>query len=634
MNKKTLLVAASLLLAGGTLGLAACSGSPAAESSVPSSSQTTEESTGESTGATTQASDEEVVPTRVKITQPDTLIVGTTVQIKDIVEFTPANANAFILESKDENVAKVEGNTSFTAVGSGKTTIAIKVQNGDKTKTLGTIRVTALSEEGIALQNFVDGISNQFALEGIWTEIKGKTVAEVTEDDLEKAEAGFADLVVNPNYVLDWTYGSYSGVTIEADGNTYGYELLDVDGKELPSEEYESLASELAKAESVKLTERVDANYVNLYFVIEDLLDVTAWTEDVTDEGDVFFFTEDHSLAASLLQNLYGMDVSSYTNGKAAIMFDADEQALLGEFVLDQTYRGTKYANFVDFKLVTGDAAKIDALETAVKEALPPAGLDVTPLVDAFAEYTDNFVVDWEIGIFDNTNYAPVEGYMEYNSVGTTLIDGDTAAYASINRDSEGQVDPEQVEFGGIFTDTTEGGVYNLDADEDGKLALGSKLTGSDEFKDPIAAREALNFCCSFDFTKDILEGACLSLDEETGVYTYNATFDSCVVSYLLASFCPFGYTDSSTGNPMFAEPENAKYIEGFILPLEDGGIKIGIFERVRLTEQLSGLQGIMANIHSAGEVTVDLGDDLQTLFFGEEPVEPQGSEEPAGSEE
>ena len=633
MNKKTLLVAASLLLAGGTLGLAACSGSPAAESSLPASSQTTEESTGESTGETTQSSDEGVVPTRVKITQPDTLIVGTTVQIKDIVEFTPANANAYILEPKDTSIVTVIDNTAFTVIAPGKTTVAVKVQNGDKTKTLGTIRVTALSEEGIALQNFADSISNQYAVEGLWGEVKGKTVDEVTEDDLAKVNPEFADLVVNPNYVIDWTYGAYSGITIEADGNTYGYELLDEAENALPSEDYDTLFDELGKAKSVQLTERVDANYVNLYFVVDDLLDVTAWGEDVDDDGNVYFYTEDNGIATSFLQNLYGMDVSSYYNAKATLSFNEEASILTGSLVMDQTYKGSKLANFVEFTIVAGEAAKVDVLETAVKEALPPAGLDVTPLVDAFGAYTDNFIVDWEIGLFDRTNLKPVEGYKDYNTVGTTLLDGDTAAYASINRDSEGQLDPEQVEFGGIFTDTAEGGVYNLEADEGGLLAKGDILTGSEEINDPVKARTALNFCCSFGFVKETLEGASLSFDEQSGIYTYNASFDRCVVSYLLASFCPFGYTDKDTGNPIFAEPEDANYIEGFILPLEDGSIQIGIFERVRITEELTGFQGIIANIHDAGNVTLDLGDDLQTLFFGEEPQEPQGSQEPAGSE-
>lgn len=623
MKKKTLLVAASLLLAGGTLGLAACGGTPAAESTVPASSadssQTTQDST-EAESTQTQPSqestEEDVVPTRVKITQPDTLIVGTTVKVADIVEFTPANANAYILEPKDTSIVTVTDNTAFTVIAPGKTTVAIKVQNGDKLKTLGTIRVTALSEEGLALQNFADSISNQFAVEGLWGEVKGKTVDEVTEDDLAKVNPEFADLVVNPNYVLDWTYGAYSGITIEADGNTYGYELLDEDEKALPSDDYDTLFDELGKAKSVQLTERVDANYVNLYFVVDDLLDVTAWGEDVDDDGNVYFYTEDNGIATTLLQNLYGMDVSSYYNAKATLSFDEETNILTGSLAMDQTYKGSKLANFVEFTLVAGEAAKVDVLETAVKEALPPAGLDVTPLVDAFGAYTDNFIVDWEIGLFDRSEYQPIEGYMDYNTVGRTLLDGDTTAYAYIERSAEGELDPETVGYNGLYIDTTEGGVYNCEADEEGLLAKGDILTGSEEITDPVKARTALNFCCSFGFTKETLEGASLSFDEASGIYTYNASFDLCVVSYLLASFCPFGYTDQTTGNPIFAEPEDANYIEGFILPLEDGTIQIGIFERVRITEELSGLQGILANIHDAGNVTLDLGANLAELFF------------------
>ncbi|MCR5078518.1 MAG: hypothetical protein K6B65_01150 [Bacilli bacterium] len=605
-------IALGLLALAGTLGLGACGGASSSEASVTSSAEPTSSSETTTSEEVVTSTETEVAPTRVKITQPDIVLVGSTIKIADVCAFTPENATLYNLETSDEKVATI-GDGVINIVGPGKASVKVTVPNGDKTKTIGTINITAMSKEGKALQDFADSVTDNYFIDATWSYYENNSWDKVTEND-KFSETDVMGLVCNPNYVLDWIYHDwdevtgeyepgYNAIKIAADGNTYGFTFADSEGNAVPSENMTSVAAELAKISSVTLTERVDPAYINLYFVISDLLDVTNWTEAANDDGSVYFYTENAELVVSTLGTLLGMDVSGYTGVYG-------EVSLSKSGTLDGTlkFNDSRDANQCTFSIAVGDGAKVAALEEAVKSATPPETTDVTPIVSALNAFaTNNFIVDWQIGVFSKT-LEPIEDYYSLNNIGETLVDGDTMAYASFGLTDEGALDRESLAFGGLYTDTTNGGVYTLSANEEHLLTKGdAPVSGTESFTNPAQTQVAINQCPIAALTETVLDAASLTLAME-GIYLYTASFDDLALGDILSGFCPFAYTG------LFDDPENAPYCEGYI-GLREGVISLYIVERVRLSETTSCYQGVIATISSAGEAKIDIGDNLLDAF-------------------
>ena len=652
---KNKLVALTLIALASGLTLGACNvngGSSDTPDTTPDSSvlpDSPDESTPDSTPDTPDSSEEDpgVPATRVKITQPDLLTVGDTLNVKEIVEFTPANADVYSVVSQDEDVAVVENNEIIRIVGSGSTKVNITVPTSTgKARTLGSINIKALSQEGKALQTFADALSNHYKVTGTWDWVEGKKWADVTDGD-SLVEGDLLGLVVNPNYVFDFVYGQYSAIALEKDeGNAHAYTLLDENGEALFGDGMTgTIDEELAKAASVEIGDRVSSAYIQSYFVIENLLDVTLFKEDVRDNGDVYFYTDNAVDAIGILGGLLGMNVSSFTGYRAEVWLD--DGLLKGEVKFDDP----SDADLFTFEVTAGEDADIAVLEDAVKNAEPPVALDVTELADHFAQFDGNFVVEWELGLFTRDGYFnPVEGFYQYNSVGTSYYNNNTLLYGYAKRDAEtGEVDIETASYNGY--QAGDAGIFGVALDAEGVFTAGTTALSAD-----IKQLNAV-FPYGSDITKEVLEGASLTLKAEgTGYkyYTYDATFDNLALGAYLENLAPLGYGFSE-------DSENASYIEAHIIDYGTA-IQIMFLERVRLSETETAYQGVVLTVYGADTVTFGVGSTVADVFpefqpepetpvtpdpdssesgeepddsseSGEEPIEPGSDESEEGSE-
>ena len=644
-----------LLILSGAMVLASCGGGAPAETSsgtredsgaTTATTETTPVESGDTSATTGEATsgEELITPTKVKITQPGIVAVGSTLTIADFVAFTPANANNYWLESANEEVAKPsEDNKSLLIVGPGKTSVSIRVINASgKSQSLGKISITALSETAMAVQALADKVSNHFRVTGQWYEFD-KTWENVTDADIvANKDFDFVALFVNPSYVLDWTYGLYSAIQLDADENIYGYNLLDENGEEVPGKDDDDAMTAIARATNVELTERVDANYLNSYFTMDegDLMDLADWEEKLNDDGDTYFEMTDGTKAQTVVGNLFGMSITSYTGVAATVSLDEEKNVLNFEARFD--YKGSK-AQRVVLEVAVGEDTDIPLLKTAAKEMNPPAATDITEVKTSFAQFDEVFGAAWEIGLFDRTTMAPlpVKDSYKNNSVGYSLIDKGTIFNMRMDRADNGDVDEATADYSGIYTDTVNGGIYQLTADDDG-LAVKSKetpITGSEAIKDYKQARAGLGLFDVGGVTDALLEGASLSLlDADTKTYSYNPTFDDLDLGAVFSTFCPLGYTDKTSGDNIFATPANAGYCECYIT-LAEKAVTIRLFERVKITEELSGYQGIVVTLFLDEQIgALNLGDkfaDAFAMFEEEEPEpEPTESSEPEESSE
>ncbi len=639
--KNTKKLSLGLLILSGAMVLASCGGgapasteSSATKEGSDATSQTTPVESGDTSATTGEATSGEglITPTKVKITQPGIVAVGSTLTIADFVAFTPANANNYWLESANEEIAKPsEDNKSLLIVGPGKTSVSIRVINASgKSQSLGKISITALSETAMAVQALADKVTNHFRVTGRWYEFN-KTWENVTDADVAaNKDFDFVALFVNPSYVLDWTYGQYSAIQLDADENIYGYKLLDEKDEEVPSKDDDDAMTALAKATKVELTERVDANYLNAYFTMDegDLMDLADWEEKLSDDGDTYFEMIDGTKAQTVVGNLFGMSITSYTGVAATVSLDEEKNVLNFEARFD--YKGTE-AQRVVLEVAVGEDTDIPLLKTAAKEMNPPAATDVTEVKTSFAQFDEVFGAAWEIGLFDRSTMAPlpVENSYKNNSVGYSVIDKGTVFNMTMNRGDDGSVDEATTDYSGIYTDTVNGGIYQLTADDDG-LAVKSKetpITGSEAIKDYKQARAGLGLFDVGGVTDALLEGASLSLlDADTKTYAYNPTFDDLDLGAVFSTFCPLGYTDQTSGDNIFATPANAGYCECYIT-LAEKAVTIRLFERVRITEELSGYQGIVVTLFLDDNLGgIGLGDKFEDVFaaFKEESEEPE----------
>ena len=642
------LSAAMLLACGGKSSSASGSSEPAGSSEASSAissgdassaSQSDVTSSGEGSDSSASSSAAAEYPTRVKITQPGTVLVGSRLYAPDYITTTPTNADGYTLIVKEggESVVEIDGKY-INVIGSGNATIQVTVPNGDKVKILGNIRLSAMSEAALEIQELANSANNLFAACAVWKEVEGKKVEDVDEVNDEFDSSEFA-LVVTPEYVLDWTYGGYSAIKL-SDDVTYGFKVVDELGAELPGEEDETIADAWERADHVVPTQRVNNAYLTQYFVLEEVVDMTSWTEDVDALGNPYFYQEDPAIAMSAFGNMYGMVVDSFKDGFATVRMNPDdENSILFDFSFNVSSKNdlgvlTDYACFVSVELIVGDAARIPLLDDAAANLNPPAPADTDPLVNAFALFTDNYYADWEIGLFDRTTMEPLVGDVlvnagvsaNVNTVGMTAVNTDSVVYGHVERNYlTGELEEEQA-FGGFHVDTENGGIYSLEADEDGLLVQNDTMvSGSDEINTWVGACEGMAELCTHLFTKTALDNASLSLNE-AGVYDYDASFDEASLSALMSTLCPFSYTDETTGHSIFMNPDNAQYIEGHIyLSPETNEIVLGLFERVRISDTDSCLQGIVVNLYGAGEVPeINVGDPAIDLFQPEEEVDPE----------
>ncbi len=572
--KKKLTALTLLAVAAGTLVLAGCDDTPSSNDS----------------GDTT--SSVEAWATSVRVTQPGTLVVGETYKLSENVTANGGTKYTVAITSGDGTVIKLENDgDTVTVVGAGTATIQIR---GASDKVLGNVSFKTLTENGKALQEFCDSLSNNFMVDCVWGEIE-TTWAKASEGQAYDYSEGLG-LIVTENYILDAIYSvNYSAVALEkAGGAAYGYTLLDANGNEL---DYGNLGVEGAvkNAASVKLGSKVSGAYITDYFVMDGLLDVLDYTE-----GDGGYFTlNDGSQSAALVGNLLGMSTSSYTGVSAKVKLE--NNVLNGIVKFD--YKG-QAGCALEFTLKKD--FKVSLLEDAVKNSEAPAALDVTDLADHYATFSNNYAMNWEIGVYDSS-FSPVEGFYKYNTVGTTLYYTDSIIMAYAGRD----------ETTGEITDCAIMGYVNGD---DG---IYSVVLGNDNViaKGDLASNKSTNvydfFATGADFTKTALEAASLTLIDSgtttSGVsykqYTYDASFDTLGLMGICEKTLPTGYE--------FADDEdNAIYCAGLIT---DYGTQINgyFYERVKLSSTTSGLQGYKTIMYGAGNVTDVIGKKSWEAFPG-----------------
>ena len=605
MKKRTTILALLSIAAGLTLG--ACSPKQDSKPATPGSTG------GDTSVPASESGNTDVVPTRIRITQPGTVLVGDVLKVSEIVTFTPEGANQYTVTSKNTEIATVTDNETITIVGPGATSIDITCPKPDGTeKKLGSINIKALSEEGKALQDFADSVTNRYKVTGTWDWYDDKKWEEVTAEDTLTVGDKMA-LVVNPNYVVDWIYGKYSAVALEKDeGNAYGYTLFDAEDNELPGNSMTDAAEELAKAASVEIGERVSSQYIDEYFVISGLLDVTDFEEVTLDNGDVHFRVTDPEKTVSLIGSLLGMSVSSFTGHSAEVWLE--EGALFGEIRFDDP----EDADLVSFKVVTGEAADIAVLETAVTDAEPPAPTDISALVSHLDAYKTNFALDFQVGVFTPSLQPLASTIATKYKTGTALINDDLMVYSSygyvLDEESQQYV-PGEISYDGFKVDKTTGSVYGVSTDEDGLLVAGdTAIVTNEEFKDPAAVRAATAFNVA-GLTESVLSAASLALAAEN-VYSYTPSFDSFALGALIEEISPIGYS--------FAEDEDVlRYAPmGLIFDYTEtrGFIRLALLLNYDGTNKI----GYVIDLYAPGQVEVALGDKAAVAFgYEAAPVDP-----------
>ena len=494
--------------------------------------------------------------------------------------------------------------------------------------TLGNINIVALSEAGKALQDWADSVSNNYRMEAIFGWYSNNSWENVDPAVDAISEQNLNAAINTENYHLDWVFdGKYNAIALtQAEGEVYGFDLVDADDAVLPSDTALSLDEELAKATDVELGDRVSSAYLTDYFVIEDLLDVSLFEEVENDDGSVSFTSTEGEVVLGMLGSLLSYNTTNYTGVEASMSFDAENEKLTGWLHFNDSD-----ANFLNFSITTKDVG-VALLDAAVANLVPPEPLDVTALSEHIAAFAGNFTMDFQVGIF-NSSLSLISNFYQYNTVGGAVVDDDTWAYYSQNFDvnEEGTaLVLAEPSFGGFYVNKEEaGGVYLCSADEEGKLAKNeTAMSGSDGVNDPAAARGALGVFNIEGLTKAVLEGASLSSPSEN-VYVYDATFDSLALGAIAGGeLAPISYS-------FFSDPENAQYIFGQIIDAYEaqGMIQLFFAQRVNLGASGSGYQGVKILLRTAGTSAVDLGDDLYTLFDLEKPTTPEPEPEPWSGE-
>ena len=545
MKKKTLLISILAALTG--IGMVSCGPGDSSSHEEPSSSIA------------------EVWATRVKITQPGVLTVGEKIKLSQLVEVSLPNAEAkYTTEIKSgEDVVRITDN-EIEIIGAG--TAAVQIKN--QTLTLGQINITALTQNGKKLQEWVDGLNNDHLLDAVWNQIDTVWAEDTTDGTYTYTEG--MGLLVTPDYVIDGTYGLYSSMFLDkADGDCYKIKLLDSAGAEL---DYSTgFAAQLDRATQVVAVEKAPATQIQNYFVIDDLLQATDYTEG----EDGWFTLNDGTTAQTLIGGLFGMTVTSYTGVSARLKLADDVLHGLVKFDAKNT---TGCA--VEFTLTKGK--RYEVLENAVATVEPPAKIDVSGLAAKYATFDKNFRLDFEIGVFDKTNYKPLENYYKYNTKGTVLFRDDSIVMAYATRDEETGALGEAI-FAGTYQD--ENGIHSIDIVEN---TLAVKTT-------PDTAEGSIfdNWAVGTSITYAILDGASLTLttSDNTNIYGYTGSFDKMALFRALEGLSPMRYNFASKGDAYNA------YTEGYIYEGED---YIRQLFYVRLS---MGYQGYDLTLSEAGKV-------------------------------
>ena len=644
MKSKKFMIAGLLAMAGSMI-LASCKGG--GSSSAPTSEGSQDASSASDSSAIVSSDDSSVAsessesgpnyPTKVKITQPGILIVGTSIDARDYVTVTPEGAEDYTLVSDDPTIAAVaEDGRTINILASGSTKVSVKVPSGEKMRVLGNIKIDAMSEEGKAIQDIADSITNQFRADYVWTDYLGKTIEKWSDAD-KPSNTDLGTMVVSPDYVLDWFFGSYSAIHLNFDDNYYNFGFLDADGEAVEPDTDAgdtSVADTFARIADVEILERASAAYVTQYFVLDNFLNVADWDEETDDSGSHFFTIDDNDAAQEALGAIYGAVFSGFSNGCAKLWLDEESQNLRFQFAFDyfDTRELQDSVQLIDVTLSYGEGSGLAVLDNAVKTAEPPAPTDVSGLADAFAAYATNGVIDFELGIFDRNlqlldgDTATKAGIESGNTVGTVVLNDGIAIWESYDRDlATGEIDPENPDYGGIMVDTVNGGGYLLNPSEidpedpESKAGLivaeETAITGSAEvntWSGSKGLRAGLGLFCTDFVTKDVLDAASLAeLDE--GIYKYDATFDDCALGSLIATFSPYMYSN-------FFVAENAQYIDSNIVyDAESGEIDIVMMMRVGLTvdgQRQTAYQGLLLSLYNPGAAPeVSLGDSFADIF-------------------
>ncbi len=549
----------------------------------------TNDSSSDPSADTSSSSSSETWATRVKIAQPGTLVVGDTLKISEIVTVTPEGGkyNVVVTKGADTVVTLGDDNNTITVVGAGEAAVQLKGSTGN---VLGQISITAMTAAGKALQEFSDSLSNNYLADCTWNEIKG--VWAEYEEGTAYAESEGCGLLVTPSYVVDGTYGSYSAIALaKDDGTTYGFTLLDAKGTELDYSAGMEVA--FANAASVDLDARVSSAYLENYFVIDGLLNVLDYTEG----EDGWFTLNDGTTSTTLIQNLLGMVVSSYTGVGAKVKLT--DGVLTGEVKFD--YESTVGCS-IEFTVKKD--YKVSVLETAAAEAEPPAKTDVTALANTYAQFKHNYVASWECGIFESDFSAPLKGWYKYNAVGLSYYTENAWVYAYAYRDeTTGAIVKDSGKLGGYYADDT--GIYQIGLDENDNIvkATTPSSTTITSVYDALYTADLM--------TADVLDAATLTVLDTTSsgytYYNYDATFDTMALFKIVEGMSPLGYGFSD-------DAKNAGYCQGLII---DAGTAVAQYfgERVKLSDTLSGIQGYEVTLGNVGKAVDVIGEKSYKAF-------------------
>ncbi len=556
----------------------------------------TNDSSSDPSADTSSSSSSETWATRVKITQPGTLVVGDTLKISEIVTVTPEGGkyNVVVTKGADTVVTLGDDNNTITVVGAGEAAVQLKGSTGN---VLGQISITAMTAAGKALQEFSDSLSNNYLADCTWNEIKG--VWAEYEEGTAYAESEGCGLLVTPSYVVDGTYGRYSAIALaKDDGTTYGFTLLDAKGTELDYSAGMEVA--FANAASVDLDARVSSAYLENYFVIDGLLNVLDYTEG----EDGWFTLNDGTTSTTLIQNLLGMVVSSYTGVGAKVKLT--DGVLTGEVKFD--YESTVGCS-IEFTVKKD--YKVAVLETAAAEAEPPAKTDVTALANTYAQFKHNYVMSWEVGNFAKITGGLVKGYIN-NVVGLTYYTENAVIYGYAFRDeTTGEIVKDSGNIGGYYADDT--GFYEISLDTESNVIVKSSTADSS-----LAGYTSVYdvYVTAQDMTSDILNGADLTdlgadtYDQEH--YSYNASYDSMGLFGIIEKMTPRFYSIYFSNNAK----DYAKFSTGYIINAGSAvATYVGINSWFDKEMTTSGVLGWQTVLSSAGQAVDAIGKKSYEAF-------------------
>lgn len=619
--------------------IASCGGNTPASSSGESQAESST-GTSEATSAVVSSdeSEAEVVPTGVKKkTDLGYVYVGSVLTGEDLFTFTPEGATAYTLDSKNPEVAALnEDGKSVTIIASGKATIHCKINGVAKAK----IDITCVSETGAKVQQFANTVKNQFRADLDWKSYEGKSLSNVDlTKDPDSVEYG--TLIVQPEYVVDYFFGEYSAIRLESDDTAYGFELVDADGEPIEQAEDDTCFQDmLDRAVDVEIGERVSDAFIDLYFVQENLLDITAF-EEYEEDDQVYFTLSDNTASSEQLGSIFGASFRGFSDGVTQLTFDEENQAL--NFIFAFSYSGSegKSAEIISITLTAGDAAKVDLLENAVKNAEPPVPYDYTDLAARFAEFNDNFFAAYEFGYFDYQtaklltadDYAQLGVDFNTNSRGYIAADGNDILWSNVEVNYLTGEDDGEVNYGGLHIDAENGGVYNVKADEDGVAVLDAEPA---EGTQSIKARADLRSFNLAKVTADVLtEAAPTPMDDLGTAFSYQASFDGGVLSSIFDGFVPLAFKDDPFADPTASGTSG--WIIGNIVSVEDDEkginmLSVGLYERVSFRDvdgnPFSVLMGFNVTFMSPGDAESGLGMKFAEYFGYDSGEEEESSEE------